>query len=334
MIRVAQIGTSQNSHGNDIFRAVKTLKDDFEFAGYAFCENEKEKFPERATEFTQERELTVDEILSNPEIDAVLIETEEKYLTKYALMAAKAGKHIHMEKPGGFAPDEFEKLIDTVKANEKVFHMGYMYRYNPEIQALLKRIKSGELGKIFSVEAQMNCYHSFEVRKWLESLNGGMMFFLGCHLIDLMLQIKGKPEKIYPFSRSSKKDGAVSRDMALALFEYPEGISIIKAFDIEVGGYARRQLVVTGEKETVEINPLEKFTGTGDSLMITKVTNRVNGADWSDCGTAHKSPVFHRYIGMMKAFASYVRKEKENPYSPDYEFMLYKTILECCGENE
>ena len=36
---------------------------------------------------------------------------------------------------------------------------------------------------------------------------------------------------------------------------------------------------------------------------------------------------------MMKAFAQYVRGEKQNPYSPDYELELYKTVLKSCGEN-
>ncbi len=41
--------------------------------------------------------MTVEEILNNPEIEAVAIETEEIYLTKYVQMAAEHGKHIHME---------------------------------------------------------------------------------------------------------------------------------------------------------------------------------------------------------------------------------------------
>lgn len=34
---------------------------------------------------------------------------------------------------------------------------------------------------------------------------------------------------------------------------------------------------------------------------------------------------------MMNSFAEYIRGEKENPYTPDYELELYKTVLECCG---
>ena len=96
-IKIAQIGTSYNSHGNNIWLSLLKQSDIFEVVGYAFPENEREKFPERAKAFDGYREMTVEEILNDPEIEAVAVETEEIYLTRYALMVAKAGKHLHME---------------------------------------------------------------------------------------------------------------------------------------------------------------------------------------------------------------------------------------------
>ena len=192
-IKIAQIGTSTVSHGDDIFYTLGTLPDVFEVVGYALPENEREKFPERMADFEGYREMTVEEILNDPDIEAVAVETEEIYLTQYALLAAQQGKHIHMEKPGGISLPDFERLIRAVKAKQKVFHTGYMYRYNPAIVDLLDRIQSGELGEILSVEAQMSCCHSKAVRDWLGNFPGGMLFFLGCHLIDLVLRIQGNP---------------------------------------------------------------------------------------------------------------------------------------------
>lgn len=48
------------------------------------------------------------------------METDEIHLTKYATMALKAGKHVHMEKPGGVAPEAFEKLIALAKESDKM----------------------------------------------------------------------------------------------------------------------------------------------------------------------------------------------------------------------
>lgn len=177
-VKIAQIGTSTNSHGNDIFNTLKRNSDIFEIVGFAFPENERKKFPERMADFEGYKELTVEEILNDPEIEAVTVETEEIYLTKYAILAAQNKKHIHMEKPGGIDLSEFRKLISVVKENNIVFHIGYMYRYNPTLFKLIEDVKKGELGDIISVEAQMNCHHSAELREWLKTFNGGMMFFL------------------------------------------------------------------------------------------------------------------------------------------------------------
>ena len=114
-IRVAQIGTNFYSHGPFIWDSIKKQSEIFEPVGYALPERERERLPKQAERFEGYREYTVEELLKDPTIDAILVETDEIYLTKYALMAAKAGKHIHMEKPGGANLAEFEELIAELR---------------------------------------------------------------------------------------------------------------------------------------------------------------------------------------------------------------------------
>lgn len=330
-IKIAQIGTSKNSHGNFIWNSIKKQSDIFEICGYAMPENEKEKFPEHFKAFEGYSELTVDEIMSNPEIEAVIIETEEIYLTKYAQMAADNKKHIHMEKPGGTNLADFEKLIETVKKNKTVFHTGYMYRYNPYVVELIEKIKNGELGDIISVEAQMNCIHPKETRQWLQSFPGGMMFFLGCHLIDLICLIQGAPKRIISLNKCSNVDGVTAEDFGMAVFEYENGISFAKTSAVEIGGFERRQLVVSGTKKTVELKPLEWNVGEGN--LVTERFVR-DSRDWSCFTEKETSGAFDRYDAMMRSFAEIVSGKKENPYSYDYELELYKTILKSCGGQE
>jgi predicted dehydrogenase len=328
-IRIAQIGTSINSHGRLIWESIVKQSDIFEVIGYALPENEREKFPEQVKSFGDYPELSVEEILNNPEIEAVTVETEEIYLTKYAQMVADAKKHIHMEKPGGTEPATFERLIDTVKSNGTVFHTGYMYRYNPYIIELIDQVKNGELGDIISVEAQMNCIHPKGTRQWLENFPGGMMFFLGCHLIDLILQIQGKPERVIPMNKCSGVDGVTSKDFGFALFEYKNGVSFAKTSAVELGGFERRQLVVTGTKKTVELKPLEWYVGNG--MLETSRYEREH-INWGIFTQKETCEPFDRYDAMMLGFASMVRGEKENPWSYDYELELYKTVLKACGK--
>lgn len=327
-IKVAFIGQNILSHSTEILASIKKQSDIFEIAGYNLPENEKEKYPQKCEGLEGLTELTLEQIMNNPEIEAVIVETDEIYLTKYATLAAKHGKHIHMEKPGGTSLPEFEELIENAKKNKIVFHTGYMYRYNPYVQELLAKVKNGDLGEINSVEAQMNCYHRPKSRQWLKDFPGGMMFFLGCHLIDLILQINGTPEEIIPYNCSSGIDGVTAEDFGMVVLRYKNGVSFAKTTAVEIGGVPRRQLVVSGSLGTVEIRPLEEQCG--DNL-ITKKTEHTRGQGWHDKGISATSEEFNRYDNMMASFAEMVRGEKENPWSYDYELMLYRTILKCCG---
>lgn len=326
-IKVAQIGTSINSHGNAVWKSFIKQKDIFDIVGYAFPENEREKFPKQAEEFNGYKELTVEEILNNPDIEAVAVETEEIYLTKYALMVAKAGKHLHMEKPGGVEFADFERLMETLKSKKLTFSTGYMYRFNPKIKEALAKIKKGELGEVYSVEAQMNCAHSTDVRQWLSNFPSGMLFFLGCHLIDLIYQIQGEPEEILPLSTSTGFEGVPTSDYGMVVFKYKNGVSFAKTCDTERGGFLRRQLVICGEKGTIEIKPLEVLAQGGQYTVMKETYSNEWHKEWDTT----KTEVYDRYDDMMHNFAEMVRG-KENPYSYDYELGLYKLILRSCGK--
>lgn len=326
-IRIAQIGTSKYSHGNEIFGALGANSELFEIVGYALPEEERVKFPEKMKRFEPYREMTVEEILADETIEAVTIETEEIHLTKYAIMAAEAGKHIHMEKPGGISLHHFEKLIGIMKKSGKVFHTGYMYRYNPVISDIIKRVRAGEIGDVISVEAQMSGWRGEAQTKWLETFPGGMMFYLGCHLVDLVLQFQGEPKRIIPFNKTTGVYPTDACDNSFALLEYDRGVSFVKTTQTEMGGFKRRQLVVTGTRGKFEVRPLEisiKYP-----LQYTEYTE-CKSEEWNDDGVHHRSEDHDRYNAMLSAFAKMVRGEMENPYTYDYELMLFRTLKKCC----
>lgn len=333
-IKIAFIGFNKNSHALDVFKTLERLNDIFEIVGYHLPCGEREKFPDKVAALNGLPELTLEEIMENPEIEAVAVETEEIYLTKYATIAAEHGKHIHMEKPGGVSLAAFEELIAAVKASGKVFSTGYMYRHNPEIIKLLEDVREGKLGDIISVEAQMNCIHPESVRSWLEAFPGGMMFFLGCHLIDLILLIQGMPKRVIPMNRSSGVEGVTADDFGMAVLEYDRGVSFAKTSAVEIGGYMRRQLVVSGTKKTVELKPLEALPKDSCGYLYPMYTgvSESTSQGWHVAPEERGSITFDRYENMLLAFAAYVRGERENPYTPDYELELFKLLLAACGK--
>ena len=325
-IKIAQIGISEYSHGGEIFSALKENTSSFEIVGYALPEDERERFPSKMSIFDGYPEMTVEEILSDPEIEAVAVETEEIYLTKYALRAARAGKHLHMEKPGGLDIESFRELVGILKEKNLVFSVGYMYRFNPMIKKAFDKIKNGDLGEIYSVEAHMDCLHTEKARQWMSGLPGGMTFFLGCHLIDLIYRIQGEPCEVVPLNASTGFGGVSALDCGMVAFRYKNGVSFAKASACEVGGFRRRQLVICGEKGTIEIKPLEAYDDIGLHTVYHDCFDTTCVNFWSESNSGK----FDRYAEMIENLALMVRG-KENPYSYDYELGLYELILRACG---
>ena len=250
------------------------------------------------------------------------------YLTKYAIMVAKAGKHLHMEKPGGVSLPDFEELVSILKEKHLVFSLGYMYRFNGKINEAIERVRNGEIGRVCCVEAQMSCRHGEELRNWLKVFPGGMTFFLGCHLIDLILRIQGEPEEILPLNCSSGFDGAVGDDIGMVVFKYKNGVSFLKTTACESGAFLRRRLLISGEEGSFEVCPLEADAEGGGQFSV---LHECFGKTWSVPVKETKSDIAGRYDRMMLNFAEMVRG-KENPFTYDYELKLYKLILKACGE--
>jgi len=336
-IRIAQIGMCRYIHGPQVFESLKNHPELFEVVGYVLVEDERITAANRMKCFEGYPELTLAEVLEDPTIEAVTVETDEIHLTQYAQMAVEAGKHVFMDKPGSPSLPAFERLIESVKKSGKVFQLGYMYRYNPLICRAIEAAKNGELGTVYCTEAHMSRYEKKEKRAWLADFRGGMMFYLGCHLIDLVLQIQGMPERVIPCHTATGIDGVESEDMTLAVLQYPRGVSMIRVAAVEVGGFARRQLVICGSKRTLEIKPLERLAPVLNMVSTSQVDRFLDSTGRDKGEITTNGDAFERYGVMTEAFAKYVRGEAENPYSPDYELELFRLILRCCGvtpENE
>lgn len=330
-IRVAQIGTSEHEHSTQVFKSLIAHPEVFEVVGFANVDRHEKPLQAAFAGYPQ---LTAEEILQMEDLDAVVIECDEELQTHYATLAAQRGLPMHLEKPCGTEEAPFAQLMDIVEEKGLVFHTGYMYRYNPAVQYALKQVQAGKLGEIYCVEAHMDCYHPESVRRWLGNFKGGMMFYLGCHLVDLIVQFMGEPEHITALNQPTGADGLASEDFGMALMHYKNGVSIAKCCALEPGGYLRRQLVICGSKGTIELKPFEISCG-GEMVstdMVETYLDENGKAPWSVPGKSTSFPAFNRYDEMMLSFAAMVRGEKENPYTYDFERRQHKLMLRACGK--
>ena len=270
--------------------------------------------------------ITEEELFARDDIDAVLCEGDELCALDDAYRCIQKGWHVHMDKPAGTDIRKLEEMLALAESKHLTFQTGYMYRYNPAMKYLRDRVRSGKLGEILSIEASMGVCHPDEKRAWLGRFQGGMMFFLGCHLIDMVYSLWGTPERIVTFNQQAG-DEINAQDNCLAVFEYKHGTAQIRVNAAEVNGYNRRHLVVCGSEGTVEIRPLECPTHVYETLKC-----EAEGKTWRDA----KHEVFPgylpgRYDEMMLEFAQCIRGEKENPYPYAYEAQLQRLVLAASG---
>ncbi len=324
-IKVGQIGIGHN-HGESKMKAVRKFPDLFEVIGFA---EENERWIEKRGNnkgYVGVPRLTVEEIIEKS--DAVLIESDVWNLNKYAKMCVDAGKHIHMDKPAGGSVEEFKAILDTAKAKNLVVQMGYMYRYNPAVLKCFEHIKNGDLGEIYSINAEMSTFHPQDARRWMTNFGGGIMYILGSHLVDLIVYMMGEPKKITSYLKHSGLDGIDFADNNLAVLEYEKALARIFVSSVEVNGFGRRQLMVSGSCGTVNICPLERpITMTYSDLSIADKTyeDRKITFDFEDHTASG------RYDEMMQDFYAYVLGQKENPFTYEHDLSVQKVLDEIVG---
>ncbi|HBL81730.1 MAG TPA: gfo/Idh/MocA family oxidoreductase [Clostridiales bacterium] len=319
-IKIGQIGIGHN-HGEAKMLAVRKFPELFEVIGYA--EENQEWVEKRGglKGYDGLKRLSVDEIIEKS--DAVLVETDVWNLTETAQKCIDAGKHIHMDKPASGTLDEYKTLLDTAKAKNLIVQLGYMYRYNPAIIKCLEHIKNGDLGEIYSINAEMSTYHTVDYKKWLTNFKGGIMYILGSHLVDLIVYILGEPDKMTSFLKHTRLDNVDFEDNNLAVLEYEKALARVFVSSVEVNGWGRRQLMVSGSKGTVNIMPIENnCTMTYADLNISTMPYE----DMKQTVDIKDIPKDCRYDDMMQDFYAYIQGTKKNPFSYEHEYLVQKVL--------
>ena len=330
-IRIVQIGVGHD-HAQGNFGSFARHGELFDLIGYVRLPDEDEMFAENSWQYEDFKEYSIEEALAMTDLDAVSVETSDWNLVKYAQMFADKGLHVFMDKPGSQETEDFERLMSTMKRTGKVFAIGYMYRFNDAVVKAIADAKGGRLGKIFSVEGQMSCDHGTQKRQWLDHFKGGMMAFLGCHLVDLVYSIMGVPEEIVPFNMCTGIFGVSSEDFGMAIMRYKDGAAFIKTVAGEVFAFERRQLVITGSLGTIEIKPIEWYVkGTPNLYSRVRECIRQEEPDWNAVGDVHETDAKNRYDAMIEDFAQRINGKGMDEGTLEREARVHRLWLAACG---
>lgn len=325
MIKIGQIGIGHNH--SDKIKVIRKHPELFQLVGYA--EENEEWVARRGQEphFRDVPRMSVEEIIEKS--DAILVETDVWDLTRTAQLCVDAGKHVHMDKPASGTLEEYKHLLDTARAKGLTVQLGYMYRYNPAVQELLKLAKEGALGAIVSIEAEMSIRHNDRYRKWLSNFKGGDMYIFGCHLIDLIVYLLGEPNKVLSSLVSSNVAGVTCDDITSAILQYDHAIARVSSTSLDWDGWDRRCFSVVGELGTAHIQPMEV------PCRMTFAPKRTSGTAMRKMAQPVELPAVdsmeNRYDAMLLGFYDYVTGRQENPFSYDHEYAVQKVLWDAVG---
>jgi predicted dehydrogenase len=320
-IKIGQIGVG-HAHASKL--SVYRKSDDYEVVGIVEPNAALRQRAEGQAVYKGLKWLTQEQLLGTPEIQAVLVETRVGDLLTTAEACVAAGKHIHLDKPAGESLPQFRRILDEAAKKKLLVQMGYMYRYNPAVVLLRTFLKNGWLGEVFEVHAVMSKVVAARERKRLAAFQGGMMFELGCHLLDLVVGVLGKPNAVAPFNQHASSLDDALRDNMLAVLTYPRATATVKSSAMEVDGGARRHLVVCGSEGTFHIQPLDN-----PSARVT--LSRPRG-EYKKGHQDIRFPKYARYVADAADMARIVRGEKPTDFPYEHDLIVQETLLKACGQ--
>ena len=146
---------------------------------------------------------TAEELISNPEVEAVYIASPIAFHKPQIFAAAKAGKHILCEKPIALTVAECEEIEEFCKNYDVLTATGFMMRFHGYHQEMKRIIKEGVIGDLVTARAQFTCWYPETEGAWRQKKSiagGGSLMDLGVHCIDILQYLSGqKTEKVAAF---------------------------------------------------------------------------------------------------------------------------------------
>jgi predicted dehydrogenase len=152
-----------------------------------------------------------------------------------------------------------------------------------------------------------------------------MMFELGCHQIDRVIDLWGRPQAVRSWLRHDMTVGDKLADNTLAVLEYERSLAVITCGARMPGHTQHRSFELIGTQGTMMVQPAEPGN------MMRACLREARGpykAGWQDIKFAEQP----RYVGDFQDLARALKQDKPLKYSYDYELLLQETILRASGE--
>jgi predicted dehydrogenase len=222
--------------------------------------------PERAAEFAARHGAARwysdwRELVRDPEIDAVYVATPVHVHAEQAVAAARAGKHVLVEKPMALSVAECEAMVAAACEAGVRLGVAYYRHLYPAVGRLRELLASGELGS--PVLAQVQAFEYFDPqddhpRAWLldkARSGGGPMMDFGCHRIEMLLDLFGPASHVRGFPARVRFRERAVEDTCVAHLRFERGGEAVLSVSHAVRE-ARDSFQVFGSEGSVHLEPL------------------------------------------------------------------------------
>jgi inositol 2-dehydrogenase len=228
----------------------------------AIADVSEERARQVAAEFEVERSYgSLDAMLENKEIEAVLIATPDKFHAQAVVAAARAGKDILCEKPIALNLADARAAIDAAAKAGRRLQVGFMRRYDPAYASAMKRIEAGEIGTPVIFKSVGRDKDQPPIAAYESNVNGMIFYASTIHDFDLARwMMRDEVTSVHSFTTSTiRPEVAKYGDIVAGVvnLQYQHGaIGNVESYAQAVYGYDVRTEIV-GSKGSISIGSLD-----------------------------------------------------------------------------
>ena len=172
-----------------------------------------------------------EDILNDPEVDMVVVNTPDHHHYTMCKQALEAGKNVIVEKPFTQKVEEADELIQLAKEKKLVLSVYQNRRWDGDFMTVRKILESGMLGRLVEFVSHFDRYRNFvQPASWKEEggKRHGALFNLGSHLVDQVLLLFGMPVSVTAHLDIVREGGQVNDYYDIRL-QYDGFAAIVKS---------------------------------------------------------------------------------------------------------
>ena len=199
------------------------------------------------------------EMLDDASIAAIASEGPNHQSLDQTERCVRAGKHVWYDKPAGDNWPQWQNTVALAGEQGLTIQMGYMFRYHAGFRQIGEWAQSGLLGDIFAIRTRIGTSIDEEGRREISRHRGGVFFELAGHVLDQVVWLLGRPQKVTAFLRNDAGVVPEFADNTLGVFEFERAMALIDTSAMETRPPARR-FEIYGSRGSAIMEPLEPAT--------------------------------------------------------------------------